>query len=205
MQAAWNNPYPSAERDVNRLYTSFAERPKTLDPARAYSSNEYAFIAQIYEPILQYHYLLRPYQLVPLTASVMPVITFLDKKRQPLLDAGSSDTKKVAFTRFTITLSPNTHFQPHPALAKSTDGKFYYHQLNKAYLESHHITHLRDFSHKGSRELLADDYIHQIKRLAHPRYNSPILGVMSEKIVGLRELNEALRTSYDKLLSLIHI
>ncbi len=32
------------------LYQSFSERPKHLDPATAYSENEYAFIAQIYEP-----------------------------------------------------------------------------------------------------------------------------------------------------------
>src|SRR5690606_5702473 len=33
----------------------------------------------------------------------------------------------------------------------------------------------------------------QIKRLAHPHLHSPIFGLMSEYIVGLRELGERLR------------
>src|SRR3990167_6286268 len=70
--ASWNNPYPAAEAKSNILYSAFRERPKTFDPARAYSSNEYLFIAQIYEPPFQYHYLKRPYMLVPLTATAVP-------------------------------------------------------------------------------------------------------------------------------------
>ena len=70
--APWNNPYPSADGGRNIIYSSFSERPKHLDPARAYSANEYTFIAQIYEPPLQYHYLKRPYTLVPLTAVEVP-------------------------------------------------------------------------------------------------------------------------------------
>ena len=56
------------------FFSSFSERPKHLDPARSYSSNEWAFISQVYEPPLQYHYLRRPYVLVPLTAASMPEI-----------------------------------------------------------------------------------------------------------------------------------
>jgi oligopeptide transport system substrate-binding protein len=41
--------------------------------------------------------------------------------------------------------------------------------------------------------LTADDYIYQIKRLAHPRLHSPIFGMMAEKIVGLKELGETLQ------------
>ena len=50
-----NNPYPKADAEKSVLYSSFAERPKHLDPAVAYSSDEYGFIGQIYEPPLQYH------------------------------------------------------------------------------------------------------------------------------------------------------
>jgi oligopeptide transport system substrate-binding protein len=57
----WNDPYPPQDDQQAVMYMSFAERPKHLDPAVAYSENEYAFIAQIYEPPLQYHYLKRPY------------------------------------------------------------------------------------------------------------------------------------------------
>jgi oligopeptide transport system substrate-binding protein len=41
------------------------------------------------------------------------------------------------------------------------------------------IEKLADFPQTGSRELVADDYIYQIKRLAHPRLHSPIFSMMS--------------------------
>ena len=40
----WNDPYPNAQRGANVLYTSFVDRPKTLDPARSYTSDEWGFI-----------------------------------------------------------------------------------------------------------------------------------------------------------------
>src|SRR3990167_6465120 len=82
--ASWNNPYPAAEAKANILYSAFRERPKTFDPARAYSSNEYLFIAQVYEPPFQYHYLKRPYTLIPLTAVSVPTPVYLDKQGQRL-------------------------------------------------------------------------------------------------------------------------
>ena len=45
-----NNPYQPKDAALSVLYSSFQERPKHLDPAVAYSENEYAFIGQIYEP-----------------------------------------------------------------------------------------------------------------------------------------------------------
>ena len=56
----WNDPYPAAERGRNILYAAFTDRPKHLDPTQSYSEDEARFIAQIYEPPLQYHYLKRP-------------------------------------------------------------------------------------------------------------------------------------------------
>ena len=38
--------------------------------------------------------------------------------------------------------------------------------------------------------MTADDYVYQIKRLAHPRLHSPIFGLMSEHILGLKEFAE---------------
>ena len=75
----WNDPYPASERGSNRIYTSFSERPKHLDPAISYSNSEIGFIAQIYEPPLQYHYLKRPYVLMPATLDEMPQVALYDK------------------------------------------------------------------------------------------------------------------------------
>ena len=47
---------------------------------------------------------------------------------------------------------------------------------------------LEDFKATGTRELTAEDYVYQIKRLAHPDLHSPIFGMMAEKIVGMKAL-----------------
>ncbi len=100
------------------FYTAFTERPKHLDPAQAYSENEYEFLAQIYAPPLQYHYLKRPYQLVPLAASAMPTVRYLDKHRRPLPD--NAPAERIAFSVYEIHIKPGMRYQPHPAFAGSS-------------------------------------------------------------------------------------
>ena len=56
-----------------------------------------------------------------------------------------------------------------------------------------------DFPHTGTRELVAADYVYQIKRLAHPKLHSPILSVMNEYIVGIRDYADALKQAYAKI------
>ena len=177
-----NNPYGDVENKAV-LYQSFSERPKHLDPAVAYSENEYAFIAQIYEPPFQYHYLKRPYQLVPLTATKMPEITYLDKAGAKL--AENAPVNEIAFTEYAITIKPGIRYQPHPALAKNARGDYIYHRLNGSDIEP--VNSLADFDATGSRELVAEDYIYQIKRLAHPKTQSPIAEIMKNYIVGFAE------------------
>src|SRR4030067_3822013 len=116
----WNNPYPAADEGKPILYTAFTERPKHLDPAQAYSENEYEFLAQIYAPPLQYHYLKRPYELVPLAASVMPIVRYLDKNRRPLPD--NAPAEKIAFSMYEIRIKPNMRYQPPPAFARDRQG-----------------------------------------------------------------------------------
>ena len=79
-----NNPYPASEQTQEIYYSTFSEEPKHLDPAISYSSGEYRFIQQIYEPPLQYHYLKRPYQLIPLTAESVPKPRYYDPEGNPL-------------------------------------------------------------------------------------------------------------------------
>lgn len=180
---AWNNPYPKAERGGNILYSSFEERPKHLDPARSYSSNEAEFTAQIYEPPLQYHYLKRPYTLVPLTAAEMPTVTYYDAAGQMLPANAAADT--IAESVYEIRIRPGIRYQPHPAFARDHQGRPRYQNLSATDWAG--IRSLKDFRQTGTRELVAADYLHQIKRLASPQVNSPIFGVMAEYIVGLRQ------------------
>lgn len=180
----WNDPYPAAEAGSNTLYTSFSERPKHLDPVQSYAENEFAFIANIYQPPLQYHYLKRPYELIPFGAETVPVPVYLDAAGRRLPD--NAPAERVAFSEYVIKVKKGVQYQPHPALAVDEAGKPRYHALVEADLR--HIDTLGDFKHTGSRELVAADYVHQIKRLAHPRLHSPILQLMGEYVVGLKEL-----------------
>jgi len=189
----WNNPYPAADRGQNILYTAFTERPKHLDPVQSYSEDEINFTAQVYEPPLQYHYLKRPYTLIPATASEMPQPRYFDAAGRPLpMDAKAA---RIAYTDYVIHIKPGIRYQPHAAFALNAEGKFAYHALTVDELKS--INLLRDFPLTDTRELVADDYVYEIKRLAHPRLHSPIFGLMSEYIVGLDELAKKLR-QHDK-------
>ena len=172
----WNSPYPPDQAAENVLYSSFSERPKHLDPAQSYSSNEVVFTGQIYEPPLQYHFLKRPYQLEPATATAMPVPYYLDEGGQRMPDNAPADD--IAYSVYDIEIRPGVRYQPHPVFATDEDGQFLYHDLSEADLDS--VKTLSDFSHNGTRELIAEDYVYQIKRLAHPRLHSPIFGLMSD-------------------------
>ena len=67
-----NNPYPEADRNQKVLYSSFAEAPKTLDPAVAYTTAEHIVTGTVYDTLLEYHYLRRPYELIPGLAESVP-------------------------------------------------------------------------------------------------------------------------------------
>lgn len=177
-----NDPHPDSNGNEKILFTAFNERPKHLDPAISYSSEEATFTYQIYEPTLQYHYLKRPFQLVPLTASDMPSITYLNAS-----GANVNETSPdVVFSVYRISIKPNINYQPHPAFAKLPGSNQYrYHDLSEKEAKGKHS--LSDFPYTDTRELVAEDYIYEIKRLASPAINSPIFGLMEEYIVGFKD------------------
>ncbi len=185
----WNNPYPARDAGKNILYSSFSERPKHLDPVRSYASNEYAFIGQIYEPPLQYHYLKRPYELIPLTAEGIPEAMLYDKSGRRLPAKTPAD--QVDHSIYTVKIKPGILFQPHPAFVPGDGSSYLYHDLSEAQLED--IYTLDDFETVSYRELTAADYVYQMKRLAKPALHSPIFGTMADYIVGLKELYKTLK------------
>ena len=189
---SWNNPYPRQESSHSVYYDSFSERPKHLDPISSYSSNEYVFLGQIYEPPLQYHFLKRPYQLVPLTATHLPTAIYLDKNGKELSE--DSNPEDIDRVKYRIKIKSGILFQPHPAFAKDESNNYLYHNLDINALKNINI--LSDFDKTGTRELLASDYIYQIKRMAHPRIHSPISGLMEKYILGLDKLSTQLKYNY---------
>ena len=189
----WNRPYPASDAGENILYSSFQERPNHLDPAQSYSSNEVTFTGQIYEPPLQYHYLKRPYELMPLAATDVPVAQYLDSEGNPLpADAATDD---IAYSVYDIRIRPGINYQPHPAFASNEEGELIYLNLTENELATVHT--LGDFREAGTRELIAADYVYQIKRLAHPKLHSPIFGLMSDYIAGLPEYAMTLESAWD--------
>jgi ABC-type transport system substrate-binding protein len=187
----WNDPYPASQHQANIFYSSFTERPKTLDPARAYSDNEYQLIANIYTPPLQYHYLKRPFQLIPFAAQEIPHPVYYDKNDRPLRE--NADSKDIAYSVYEIRIKPGFKYQPHPAFALDADGRPMYLNLDREALKG--VYELRDFKHTGTREVVSDDYVYQIKRLAEPQLSSPIFALMSEYIVGLGDYAQTLKAA----------
>ena len=190
-----NSPYPDERPDGNTLYSSFSERPKHLDPARAYSSNEYEIISQIYEPPLQYAYLERPYKLEPLAAATLPKVRYFDAKGGPL--SPDADPKKVKFSVYELTIRDDLIFEPHPAFVRGALGEFKYHQLSSEVLSR--IKTLQDFPERSSRRVTAEDFVYEVKRLVHPELHSPVGELMADYIVGLRALSERLQADQKTL------
>ncbi len=187
----WNNPYPESQSGENILYGAFTERPKHLDPVRSYSSNEYAFIAQIYEPPLQYHFLKRPYELVPLTTQGLPKVRYLDENGERL--PADADPEQIAISEYQIEIRPGIRYQPHPAFAKDADGAYRYHHLDPQAVAQ--LNALDDLPETGTRELVAEDYVYQIKRLATSWLHSPIAGLMGDHILGFTDLSERIEAA----------
>jgi ABC-type transport system substrate-binding protein len=96
-----------------------------------------------------------------------------------------------------IRINPGIHYQPHPAFAQDEAGHYRYHQLALKDLER--INVLGDFSETGSRELTAEDYVYQIKRIAFPKLHSPIASLMQDYILGFEPFSETLTEAYQEL------
>lgn len=177
-----NSPYPESESRKNIFFGAFSEPPKHMDPATAYSSDEYQFICQIYEPPLQYHFLKRPYTLIPLTAVDIP--------RPQKKTVTTKDGKKVTRIVYEIRIRPGIYYADHPCFDKRN-----FHLTEK---DVEGISSPFELPHKKTRELVAADYVYQIKRLADPRTQCPILSTMENYIVGLSEYSKQLVEDLEK-------
>jgi len=181
-----NNPHPAQKESGMVYYSSFDLPPKHLDPAISYASIEALFIDQIYESPLSYHFLKRPYELSPAAAVALPEVSYLNQARQPVAE----DSEAVAYTRYTIQLKPDLHFQPHPAFARDASGELLYQFASVDQASAY--KRLEDFTEVGSRPAVANDFIYQIKRLADAKNKSPMLGFMGRYIVGMKDFSQRL-------------
>ena len=179
-----NRPYRRGDDDRSVYYTTFYEEPKHFDPARSYAADAYQIIQQIYEPPLQYHYLKVPYALAPLTVERVPEPRYLDAEGRPLPDDAPQDA--VARAVYELKIKPGVRYEPHPCFARAEDGSYRWHL--GAGGEFPAVEHPLDLEVTGTRELRAEDYAYQIKRMANPLLQCPIFPVLARYIDGFEKL-----------------
>jgi oligopeptide transport system substrate-binding protein len=123
---------------------------ENLDPAKAYSDDSLVISAQVMEPLFQYHYLKRPYEVVPLVAEGLPTV----------LDKGKT---------IRIEIKKGVFFHDHP-------------------------------SFKGlPRELKAQDFVTQFKRLALDEVQSPGRSLFADLILGFDEFSREAGSNWKKI------
>ncbi len=179
-----NNPQSDRFSGTNTLFTSMVESsPKHLDPVASYWSQDTPITYQVYEPLYGYHYLLRPYTLVPKVATEIAKPTYFDKDGNRL--PPDVDGALVAESVYDIPIKQGILFEPHPAFAKDEQGAYRFHSMKAGDLGNRRTP--RDFAQTGTRELVAEDYVYALKRHATTRITTPISGIFSEYVVGLKD------------------
>lgn len=184
----WNSPHRSETGEEIIYQSNFQLPPKHLDPVVSYSADESVFLAQIYEPPLGYHFLKRPYELEPVLLEHMPEVIYLDSNQQPVPE----NSQNIAFTEYRFQLKQGIYFQPHPAFAKTEQKapRYFFTESD----DSSKFRTITDFSQTGTRELIADDFLYAIKRMADPANTSPLMSFLSQHIVGMPELTKQIRS-----------
>ncbi len=174
----WNSPHNIEKKEKNILFSSFSLPYKHLDPVVSYSKRESVIISHIYEPVVGYNFLKRPYVLEPLTLTKMPEIVYLDAKHNKVKEESS----EVAFSLYTFSLQENIFYQNHPCFIKENSD------LSEEALVK--IKTLDDFEKTATRKLTANDYAYAIKRMAVRQNHSPILDIIAQYVVGLEEFSK---------------
>ena len=191
-----NSPWESNAGSQNTLFTAMQEgSPRHMDPTASYWSNDTTFTYQIYEPPYGYHYLKRPYQLIGKSAQEVAKPRFYDKNGLEVGDDAPAD--QVAESVYDVHIKPGILFQPHPAFARDPAGNYYYHSMKAGELGSRYSP--LQFEHQATRELVADDFVYALKRHATPRITTPIFGIFSEYVIGLKDYGELIKKEDAKL------
>jgi ABC-type transport system substrate-binding protein len=198
LSACNNSPYPEGAAATNTLFYTFDERsPRYLDPTASYANPESAYTYQIYEPLYGYHYLKRPYQLVPKAAAEVAKPYYLDNAGQRLPD--DAPPEQIAESVYDIPIKRGILYAPHPAFAKNDKGEYLYHHLTRAQLGDKRSPW--DFAQQGTREVVADDFVYALKRHATTRIEAPVFAVFAEYVLGLKAYGEKIKAEDAKLLA----
>ena len=191
-----NNPWPKDASAENTLYSAIMEStPRHADPTASYWSNDTLVTYQVYEPPYGYHYLKRPFELVGKSAERVTPPYYLDRDGNRLPEGAPA--AQVAESVYEVPIKRGILFAPHPAFAKDDAGNYRYHALAPGEIGDRRTP--LDFEHTGTRELVAEDFVYALKRHATTRITTPIFGVFSEYVIGLREYAALVRAEDAKL------
>ena len=197
LAACNNSPYPAGAAKDNTLYLSFDERsPRYLDPTASYTAPESVYTYQITEPLYGYHYLKRPYTLIPRVAAAVVKPYYLDAQGRRLPEDAPAD--QIAQSVYDVPIRPGVLYAPSPAFAKDAQGHYRYHHLTAKELGDKRSPW--QFEHQGTRELEAADFVYALKRHATTRIEAPIFGLFSEHVLGLKAYGALIREENAKLL-----
>jgi ABC-type transport system substrate-binding protein len=191
-----NNPQASDVAASNTLTSAVIESsPRHLDPTASYWSNDTPYTYQIYEPLYGYHYLKRPFELVPKAASAVVKPTFIGKDGKPLPEDVAGEL--VVESVYDIPIKQGVKYQPHPAFAQLPDGSYAYHAMKPGELGKRRTP--LEFEQSGTRELVAEDFVYALKRHATTRITTPIYGTFAEYVEGLKEYGDLIKAEDKKL------
>lgn len=123
---------------------------ESLDPAKAFSDDSLVVLSQVLEPLYQYHYLKRPYEIQPLLAEGLPQLS----------ENG---------TKVLIKIKKKVFYHPHPAF--------------------------KDVS----REMIAEDFVNQFKRLSMDSLKSPGRSIFSNIITGFEGYGKIVNENWKDL------
>lgn len=194
--ACGNSPWPSGSDSANVIRSAMIENtPRHLDPTASYWSNDTLVTYQVYEPPYGYHYLKRPFELVPKSAAQVVKPVYLDKAGKIL--AGDPPGEQVAESVYDVPIKPGILFQPHPAFAVDAQGHHLYHAMKPGDLGDRRSPVA--FEQQGTRELVAEDFVYALKRHATTRITTPIYGVFSEYVLGLKAYGDLVKAQDAKL------
>ena len=178
-----NDPWPDGASGENTLFTTFNAEIRSLDPSAVNFTHESAVLDNIVEAPLAYHYLKRPYTLVPMMLEALPEARYYDREGRVL--EGDPDPSLVARTEYTLNIRPGILYQPHPCFAGDS----------AATCDSPGTPW--DFGPLSQREATAEDFVVSLSRLCDPRSGCTVFAQLAGFIEGLhecrRELSEEIR------------
>ncbi len=173
--AGCNSPYPEEDEGEKVLYTTFGGEPQHMDPARSYSAGTSIMLGLTLEQPFQYHYLKRPTELDPMLVTEVP------KSRKEKV---KFDEEMVDATVYTFHLKTGVRYQDHPCFVEANR------RVTNADLDG--VDSIADFSQTATREVVAADMIHAVRRLADSRLACPIYPTLAKALLGMTEYQEHL-------------